>query len=413
MTSRTTTITQPIPQTLDKDFQTNQVATIAGGHFVHDTYSAFLAPLLPVLIAKLSMSLTQAGTLSAMIQLPSLVNPLYGYLDDKINLRMLVILAPAITATLMSSVGLAPNYLTLTVLMFVVGLSVAAFHATAPAMVARVSGKQIGKGMSFFMAAGELGRTVGPLFAVWAVSLLTLDFMIPVALLGWVYSLVMYLRFRSVPAHVEKQKDFKAAIPAAKRLFFPMIIVVFARSLLVTGMGVYLPTFIKSEGASLWTAGSTLALYQLAGVGGALAGGTFSDRLGRKPMLFIATSCSPLLVLLFLNIHSWWSIPVLLVLGFISLSAQPVMLAMVQDHLPEHRSVANGLFTAMSFILQSTTAIVVGALGDHLGLQRAFFWAAISGLVASPIVMLLPKPNITSPPGQAAGSPIPGRPKNL
>lgn len=30
-------------------FQTGEVATIAGGHFVHDTYSAFLAPLLPMI----------------------------------------------------------------------------------------------------------------------------------------------------------------------------------------------------------------------------------------------------------------------------------------------------------------------------------------------------------------------------
>lgn len=379
-------------QAVEKDFQTRQVVTLAGGHFVHDTYSAFLAPLLPSLIEKLSLSLTQAGSLSAIIQLPSLLNPLVGYLDDKVNLRLLVILAPAVTATLMSSMGLMPGYATLAGLMLVIGLSVAAFHATAPAMVARVAGGKIGKGMSFFMAGGELGRTIGPLLAVWAVTYLTLGRMLPIAVIGWLASGVMFLRLRKMTAHIARQAGFRAMLPAARKLFAPLVLVVFTRSLLVTGLGVYLPTFLKGEGSSLWAAGSALALYQLAGAGGALAGGTLSDRLGRKPVLFTAAFLSSLLVMLFLNISGWLLIPVLLALGFLSLSAQPVFMALVQDHLPEHRSAANGAYMALSFVMQSTAAITIGALGDRFGLQQAFLWSAIAGLVTAPIILLLPKP---------------------
>jgi FSR family fosmidomycin resistance protein-like MFS transporter len=90
-------------------FFLDRVLTIFGAHFIHDTYSSFLAPLLPILIDKLSLSYTQAGSLSAISQIPSLINPLIGYLDDKVNLRIFVILAPAITATTMSCLGLAPN----------------------------------------------------------------------------------------------------------------------------------------------------------------------------------------------------------------------------------------------------------------------------------------------------------------
>jgi FSR family fosmidomycin resistance protein-like MFS transporter len=170
MTTQTSILSQPPAQTSEQPFQSSDTLTISGGHFVHDTFSAFLAPLLPELIDKLSMSLTQVGSLTALVQLPSILNPLIGYLDDKVNLRWMVILAPAITATLMSAMGLAPSYYLLAILLTITGFSVAAFHATAPAMVARISGSHVGKGMSFFMAAGELGRTVGPLAAVWAVS---------------------------------------------------------------------------------------------------------------------------------------------------------------------------------------------------------------------------------------------------
>src|SRR4030042_1359119 len=144
-------------------FHMDRVLAIISAHFIHDTYSAFLAPMLPNLIEKLSLTYTQAGSLSAITQLPSLLNPIIGYLDDKVNLRIFVILAPAVTATTMSCLGIAPNYLSLVLLLFITGLSMAAFHAPSPAMIARASGQQVGRGMRLYMAAGELGRTVGPL----------------------------------------------------------------------------------------------------------------------------------------------------------------------------------------------------------------------------------------------------------
>ena len=159
MTTQTTTVAQSTKE----EFQTGRIVTIVSGHFTHDTFSAFLAPLLPLLIAKLSMSLTVAGSLQFFIQIPALLNPFIGYVADRVSVRYFIIFAPAITATIFSLLGLAPSYSVLVLMLFVGGISVAAFHAPAPAMISRISGNQIGKGMSYFMAGGELGRTIGPL----------------------------------------------------------------------------------------------------------------------------------------------------------------------------------------------------------------------------------------------------------
>ena len=53
-----------------ESFQAGNVLVLSFAHFVHDVYSSFLAPLLPSLIEKLSMNLTQAGFLGTMMQLP-------------------------------------------------------------------------------------------------------------------------------------------------------------------------------------------------------------------------------------------------------------------------------------------------------------------------------------------------------
>lgn len=372
-------------------FRMDRVLTIVSTHFIHDTYSAFLAPLLPSLIEKLSLSYTQAGTLSAITQLPSLLNPIIGYLDDKANLRLFIILAPAISATAMSLLGIMPSYLSLMVLLFITGLSIAGFHAIAPVMIARSSGQKVGRGMSLFMAAGELGRTVGPLLASWGLLTFSLRGMYPIAIPGWIASVAIWIRFKGIPIHVEVQTGFRDVLPLARRLFMPIIGIVFFRSLLTTGLGVYLPTLLVSEGASIWKADTTLAIYQFAGVIGAMLGGTVSDRIGRKPVLFIVLLLAPITTLIFLRATGWMVIPVLIFAGLFVLSSQPILLALIQDQLPTHRSIWNGIFMTLSFICLSISAIGIGMLGDRVGLRQAFFWIAIFGSLASPLVFLIPR----------------------
>ena len=372
-------------------FQLNRVLTIISAHFIHDTYSAFLAPLLPNLIEKLSLTYTQAGSLSAITQLPSLLNPIIGYLDDKVNLRIFIILAPAISATTMSCLGLTSGYLSLVMLLFITGISIAAFHALAPAMIARSSGQQVGRGMSLFMAAGELGRTVGPLLAAWGLLTFTLQGMFPIAIPGWIASVAIFIRFKGIHVHVERQTGFRDLLPFARRLFLPLFGIMFFRSFLTTGLGVYLPTLLQGEGASIWKADTTLAIYQLAGVFGAILGGTISDRLDRKPVLFTVSFIAPIMIMAFLRTHGRSVIPVLILAGLFVLSSQPIMLAIVQDQLPTHRSMGNGVFMTLNFICLSISAVVIGMLGDRLGLRQAFHWIAIAGLLASPLVLFIPR----------------------
>lgn len=376
----------------DKKYQSGQILVIAGSHFVHDTYTAFVAPLLPLIIERLSLSLMLAGSLTLYLQIPSVLNPLIGYLDDRFGLRGLVAFAPALTATLMSCMGLVSDYWSLALLFLAAGFSIALFHAPAPAMVARVSDDRVGKGMSVFMAAGELGRTVGPLLAVWAVSVWTLDGIWKVALLGWVASLILYLRVRKMSVKKLQRSPLRPVYSAAWRLFVPLLLIVSAKGFLVSSMGLYLPTFLQGQGASLWYAAGSLSAFELAGVIGALSSGTLSDRWGRKPVLSGALLSSALLMLAFVSANGWLQIPILMALGMVSLSAQPVMLAVVQDILPSHRALANGVHMGMSFIVRPIAAIIIGAVGDCLGLRTAILWSAVIVFLAVPVVMFLPDP---------------------
>lgn len=373
------------------EFQTERVVTLFGAHFIHDTYTAFVAPLLPLIIEKLSLSLTMVGSLTAFLQLPAILNPFIGYLADKVSLRYFVIFAPAVTATLISSIGAAQNYWTLAILLFVTGISVAAFHAPSPAMVGRISGNRIGKGMSFFMAGGELGRTLGPLLAVWAVSVWTLEGFFRVAVLGWAASLILLWRLKDVAGKTQKSGSIRCLIPKIKTLFLPLLVIIFLRQFLQVSLTTYLPTYLNFGGSSIVLAGASLSILEIAGVAGALLSGTLSDRLGRRPMLAIAMAVSSVFTLVFLNVEGWLMIPTLLLLGFSALSTGPVFLALVQDHVPNNRAIGNGIYLSMSFLLRSVVLLLVGITGDVYGLQTAYYLSITLSIIATPLVFLLPK----------------------
>ena len=326
--------------------------------------------------------------------MPSLLNPFLGYLADKISLRYFIILAPGITATLFSSLGLVPNYLTLAMLLFAAGLSIAAFHSPAPAMIARVSGNRVGKGMSIFMAAGELGRTLGPVVAVAGVSWFGLEGIWRLAFVGWGVSAILYFRLRTISARPKTAvtANLAAIWPQMRSLFSVIIWLVGARVFLQAAITTYLPIFVRDElGLSLWLSAASLTILEAAGVLGALFTGTFSDKLGRNRMLLILLIASPIIHMLFVFSPTWMAIPLLIALGLTSISPQPVLLALVQDSFPDHRALANGIYLAVSFVVRAFGIWVVGMLADQFGLQNAFFWSGVLAFLSIPAVFFLPK----------------------
>lgn len=84
-------------------FQFNNVFTISFAHFAHDVYTSFLVPILPLIIEKLSISYSMVGLLKVIGSIPSLLNPVIGLLADRIKLRYIVIIMPAVTTIVMSN----------------------------------------------------------------------------------------------------------------------------------------------------------------------------------------------------------------------------------------------------------------------------------------------------------------------
>jgi FSR family fosmidomycin resistance protein-like MFS transporter len=383
--------THPAAET--EQFQTGRVLTISAGHAVHDTYTAFLPSLLPVFIANLSLSMTEAGLLTVFMQGPSLLQPFIGYLADRVSLRTFVILAPIVTAVMMSLLGVAPGYVVLALFLVAVGLSSASLHAVGPVIAGNLSGRSLGRGMGFWMVGGELGRTLGPIVIVSALHLLTLEDTPWLMIGGFLTSAILYIRLRDLPArppNAGRGLPWRRALRGMGPLLVPLAGIIVARSFMVSALTTYLPTFLSEEGADLWFAGASLSVLEAGGVVGALLGGSISDRLGRRLVLFVSMLATPFLMFVFLAVSGWLQFPLLLMMGFTALSVAPVVMALVQESSPENRALANGLYMSLSFGLRSGAVVVLGALGDLFGLRLAFTVSAVIPLLGLPLILLLP-----------------------
>jgi FSR family fosmidomycin resistance protein-like MFS transporter len=375
-------------------FHSRRVLTIAGAHAAHDTYTAFLAPLLPVFITSFGLSKTEAGLLAVFLQLPWLLQPVIGHLADISRAELFVIAAPGVSAIAMCLLGIAPGYAVLVSLLLLAGVSSAGFHAVGPALVSQLSGRSLGRGMGIWMVGGELGRTLGPVIAVTAVEVLTRERMPWLMVGGIAFSGALFARLRNDHPPVDTtatRLPWRQLVRSMRPVLLPLAGIMFLRAFLVAALNLYLPVFLSERGASLWLAGSALSVLEAAGVAGALAGGTISDRIGRRLTLALSLTATPLLTFVFLGASGWVQIALLVLLGLTGLSVTPVIMAVVQESFPGNRALANSLYMMLSYVIRSVAVVSLGALGDTVGLGSGYAISAGLALLGLPLVRYLPR----------------------
>ncbi|RKX87929.1 MAG: MFS transporter [Spirochaetes bacterium] len=379
-----------------KGFRTGDVVSISLAHLAHDIYTSFLAPILPLIVAKLGISLSMAGMLSVIQKIPSLFNPLVGIIADNFKVRYFVIFAPAITTVSMSLIGLAPNYFMLAVLLFITGISSTLFHVPSPVMIRHVSGNKLGMGMSFFMVGGELARTLGPLIIVAAVTQWGLEGSYKLIPFGLTASAILFFKLRKIDLREDFHKtrtkvSYASTYKNFSSTFMILGLIIFFRGAMKSALTLYLSVYLTSKGNSLWFSGIALSVIQFAGVIGTLTAGTLSDKVGRRTAMLVIAVASPLLMWVFLHSQGIYTFPILIVTGFFLVAPGPVMLAIVQEIDTEHRAFVNGIYMTISFALSSLMLLLVGFLSDHFGMDLTYQISSFTALLAIPFALMLPK----------------------
>ncbi|MFT6927753.1 MAG: FSR family fosmidomycin resistance protein-like MFS transporter [Psychromonas sp.] len=377
----------------NKKFNKSTVITVSSAHLINDIYSSFLAPLLPLLIEKHGISLSVSAFLDIARRIPALFNPFFGLIIEKTGAKYFVILTPAITAISMGLIGLAPSYTVLFILLFVSGISAALFHIPSPVIIKEASGNKIGAGMSYFMVGGELARTVGPLLVTAAVSLWGLEGIYKLIPLGLVASFILYLKLKNLDLHqsIKKPKekgDTKKLLRKYRRFFTVLATYLLFQSGMKSALTLYLPVYLINQGESLWYAGISLAVLQFFGVIGTFLAGHFSDKIGRKNTLIIASIGSTVTMAVFIQLGS---IYILAFIGLFLFASGPVLMASVQDTQTHMPTFMNSMYMSINFGVSSLIVFGVGILGDGFGLEATYIVCNVLAIGCIPAAFLLTK----------------------
>src|SRR4030065_1251512 len=161
-------------------------------HMVTDTYASFIVGLIPILTARLGLSLFLVSILTSVNFISnSLTQPLFGYFSDKYGIRYFLITGPLVAAIFISTLGTLPSYWLILVFLFIGNLGVAAIHPPTAATASHVGGSRKGFLNSIISFGGTIGFSVGSLIIILIINKLGLKFTPLAAIPGVILALII------------------------------------------------------------------------------------------------------------------------------------------------------------------------------------------------------------------------------
>ncbi|MBM3240366.1 MFS transporter [Candidatus Poribacteria bacterium] len=344
-----------------------RIALLALAHGVTDSYGNFLAALSLPLVTKLGISKIQLGGLVSVQSIASSMSQTgFGYLSDRFGRGIFVTVAPAVAAIFMSFIGLAPNYLTLAVLLLIGGFGVASLHPQGAATAGKLSQERKGLGVSIFTFGGSVGFALGPLIITSIVSVFGMKGS-PLALIfGVATSIVLFFTLYGKPfmnptTQHERLGLIEAIRPHLKVLLLLLAIVVFR-----AGASVIFTNFLrvlKSEFTGI-AGGFVLFVYLASGSIGGVVGGYLSDRISRKVILIFSLFAATPFMLAIVHSSGIIFFIYLFFAGFILSSSTPINIVMAQEMLPRNASMGSSFMMGLGWGIGGLLSIPFGALAD-------------------------------------------------
>jgi FSR family fosmidomycin resistance protein-like MFS transporter len=372
--------------------RTRPLVFVALGHLSVELCSQFLPVLYPVLIATLGLSYTQVGIIAMVAGIgTSLMQPLFGYLADRWDPRLLVVLSVAWTGLLMGLVGLTGQYASLLLL---VGLGVtgsAAFHPSAMSMTSACGGERRGAATSVFSLGGSIGTALSPLCITWGLERMegtrgTL-FLVPMAVLSSV--LIYWQTKRLVCGQDDRAVSKQSAV--GRRTIASLVWIVLAVMFLAWfqwSFRTYLPTWIEERGRSLAFAGRIMFVFAVALGAGTLLGGALSDRLGRWQLLALCLILLGPTMWILLQVPAAWQMLVVAVLGVLVGATFPISIVMAQETWPSKVGTASGLVMGLGWLPGGIGASLTGAVADRYSLTTALRLLVIPAVLSAACILV-------------------------
>ena len=366
------------------------ILLMACAHMMVDGYGNIYAPLLPLLIPRLGLSLAAAGTLTMLFQLSASVAQVgFGHLADRWKPRVLVMVGPVVSVSVLSFVGVSTTPLMLAAILVVGGLGGAAFHPPAAALAHKLSGNRPGLAMSVYITGGTLGFSLGPLMFAPFAQRFSLEWTPILALPG--LAVIAFFLSRVPPIEVphDSTSGFRTLRPYARPLGLLYTIVVL-RTMTAIAFSTFVPVMLTRRGMSVAAAGATVAMYLFASGVGGFFGGAAADRWGPKRVIALSLVASTPFLVVAPFLHGAAFAIVLAIGGFFLQSTLPVNVMFGQTIAPVSAATVSSLMMGFAWGTGGLSVPLVGLVADRIGIEPTLVGLAFVPLVAAACALPLP-----------------------
>ncbi|HEX6974246.1 MAG TPA: MFS transporter [Vicinamibacterales bacterium] len=380
------------------------ILLMACAHMMVDGYGNIYAPLLPLLIPKLGLSLAAAGTLTMLFQMSASVAQVgFGHLADRWRPRLLVMAGPVVAVSVLSLVGLSSSTGMLAAILVLGGLGTAAFHPPAAALAHRLGGDHQGLAMSVYITGGSVGFSLGPLLFAPFAQRYGMQWTPLLVIPGLIVIAFFLSKVPPIPHHASSRGGFTALKPYAKPLTLLYLIVVL-RTLTSLGFATFVPVMLTRRGMSVAQAGAAISLYLFASGVGGFSGGPLADRFGpRKVIALSLVLACPFLVIA--PTLTGWPFMVVLALGGLFLqSTLPVNVTFGQSLAPVSAATVSSLMMGFAWGTGGLSVPLVGFIADRVGIEHTLVGLALIPLAAAACALPLPARAHPRSPGAAAAA---------
>ena len=372
--------------------QVGRLLWLSSGHLITDVNQGAVVLLVPVLQATMHLTIaTSALVVTVSTLASSIVQPLFGVLSDRYDLRWMIPAGVLVAGLGLASASLAPSYPLVLLAVLVSGLGVAAFHPEATRWAGDSAGSRRATGMSWFSVGGNAGYALGvlvtaPLVALGGRAAMAILVAPPLAIAAKLSGLVR--NFRRV-GHDEPQSALSAIRASLSRDMLLLIGFIAVRSVAQVGMATFAPLYLHiARGLSLTAAGSITFGFLIVGALGTLLGGPLADRFGRKKQLLGSFALMPVLGLAFLYLPGVFGYVALMLMGLLSVSTFAVTVTMAQELMPRHMGTASGITIGFAIGVGGLAVALLGQFADHHGLASTILLVTLAPILG--ILVILP-----------------------
>lgn len=374
------------------------VTWLALGHGLIDSYSGFINPILPFIVAKIGITLAVATCALSISQLfSSMMQPVFGFIADKWRKRFFIFWGMLMASTFLSLNGIVQNFWQLTACLVIGSIGVGFYHPQATGLICRYSGENTTRDMSLFIASGTIGYSLGPVISSGVATLWGLEKLPAVAVVGVIYALLVFIFVPKVKAQdfVENKNSFIITLTdILKNKTVRLLIMVSAlKSLVTSSFCVLLPFLWKDMGYSAIQIGAVMFAFLTLGGLGTYLSSRLEKYVGYKKIFYVSLCVPFFLAILFVTLLKpapILSFIIFVMIGFTTMLSMSVNMVLAQKTMPQYKSMISGFIGGFSWGIIGVSLPLIGIVAEKIGIPNTLLITSGIPFILSYLLKYLP-----------------------